>query len=249
MMLAEPKVFVAGYKRQANVELAVDDTGASLVLPADEQRFGGRGGRMGGGFGGPAIDRGPAAEYAAVPRHNQFPSFWPNIKAPAKTIKRLKGSTTVVFGFDPLTQDVSGLLGGGEERIKLGRQGAIVLSAYGPVPDQRSVTFNVTLPRVKLPNGNWTDETLEFRSMRFIMTDDQGNSLGYTGVHNQNINGNEVTYTARFEWPWGDEGQFESKPTKVTCILPTRLEEATIPFEFADIPMPVAEPPATQPAK
>ena len=289
-MLAEPKVFIAGYKRQSTVELAVDDQGGSLLLPPPETGSGnpnpGQGNnpgggvwgwpRGGGGMGGrgggrrrgltdgapqvflaPGDDRSPAQDYQAVPRHNEFPQFWPSIKppvAPAKMIKRLKGTATLVFGFDPVLQDVSGLLTGGEEKIAIGRNGAITLSAYGPAPvDQKSVLFNVTLPRVKLANGNWTDETLEFRSMRFIMTDAQGNSFGYTGLHDQNVSGDQVTYTAKFAWPWNDDGQFESKPVKVTAILPTRLEEATIPFDFADIPMPVAEPPqppagATPPA-
>src|SRR6185369_5052416 len=97
-LLTEPKVFLAAYANPCKIDLAEDDQGNSLLLPPEPKQ---------------ALP--PSMDYLRFPGVDKLQAVQTGFllkypPAPAKSIKRLRGSITVAVGMDLHTVDLTPVL-------------------------------------------------------------------------------------------------------------------------------------------
>jgi hypothetical protein len=230
--LNEPKVLLCGRKREVRLEEATDDQGRPLertvtfrpVLPPRPA--------------GNAKDAERRMDEFLIPCGDlttELLEFVPN--PGTKSIKRLRGSVTYLIGLDTVERDISKIVRGGEDALRVGRD-SIRFGGFTEKKDEKGhYSFSLSVPRFPMDNGLTFDRSPEFLSMRMILSDVNG--LRLYPDSSPDIPSGPATATQLITYSY----QFSSaplrkpggQPSKLVVRLPSRIEEVTVLFEFTNI--------------
>jgi hypothetical protein len=229
--LAEPKVRLLGAAPVAKLEEAVDENGNSLIPPA----------KPGPDRSGGAFTEAPTGRWTCTARLQQ-PDPGPNVLGGTK-ISRLRGHIDVLFQskFETLEFDQPANAHGVSKRAA-GLE--IVLQELRARSDKYELTLSIQFDR-NAPGAPANGPIDRDRIRQSIasdlrLLDAKGNSFPFASCGISATREDRIEVVVKLRIPPADPtgARQMGEPVRVVWNMPSAVKQLSVPFEFADVPIP-----------